>query len=48
MKVAAFMTVVLPQAIHIGAIQLMGIMAGKLKGTIPANTPRGSRYSTVS
>ena len=30
------MTVVLPQAIHIGAIQLMGIMAGKLKGTIPA------------
>ena len=43
MKVAAFSTMVLPQAMHIGVIQPMGIMAGKLKGTIPANTPSGSR-----
>src|SRR5476649_2825979 len=45
---AALMTMVLPEAIHSGAIQPMGIMAGKLNGTIPANTPIGSRYRLVS
>ena len=31
-----------------GIIQPKGIMAGKLKGTMPAKTPTGSRYMTVS
>ena len=39
---AALSTMVLPQAIHIGDIQPIGIMPGKLKGTMPANTPTGS------
>ena len=34
--------------IHRGIIQPKGIMEGKLKGTIPAKTPIGSRYMTVS
>ena len=41
--VAAFSTKVLPVAMQMGIIQPIGIMAGKLKGAIPANTPRGSR-----
>ena len=45
---AAFSTSVLPVAMHMGIIQPMGIMAGKLKGAIPAKTPRGSLYSVVS
>ncbi len=45
---AALMTIVLPVAIHIGVIQPIGIMAGKLKGTMPAKTPSGSRYRVVS
>ena len=39
---AALSTMVLPQAMHIGDIQPIGIMPGKLKGTMPANTPTGS------
>ena len=39
---------VLPQAMHRGVIQPIGIMAGKLNGAIPAKTPTGSRYRTVS
>lgn len=39
----AFITMVLPVAIHSGTIQPIGIMAGKLNGAIPANTPSGSR-----
>ena len=31
-----------------GVIQPMGIIAGKFQGTIPTNTPSGSRYVTVS
>ncbi len=33
---------------HRGAIQPMGIMAGKFQGAMPAKTPRGSRYWVVS
>ena len=47
-KEAAFSTRVLPAAIQVGAIQPKGIMAGKFTGTMPANTPSGSLYFTVS
>ncbi len=40
---AALSTKVLPQAMQIGSIQPKGIMAGKLNGAMPANTPSGSR-----
>ena len=40
---AALSTSVLPVAMHIGIIQPIGIMAGKLNGAIPTNTPSGSR-----
>ena len=40
---AGLSTKVLPQTMHRGAIQPTGIMAGKLQGAMPANTPRGSR-----
>ncbi len=40
---AALRTKVLPQAMQIGSIQPKGIMAGKLNGAMPANTPSGSR-----
>ena len=40
---ATLSTIALPQAMHTGAIQPMGIMAGKLKGAIPAKTPMDSR-----
>ena len=40
---AAFRTTVFPVAMARGTIQPQGIMAGKLKGTIPATTPRGIR-----
>jgi len=33
---------VFPQAIQMGVIHPIGIIAGKLNGTIPANTPNGS------
>ena len=39
---------VLPVAMQSGIIQPNGIIAGKLKGAMPANTPSGSRYVTVS
>ena len=39
----ALTTMVLPAAMQSGTIQPMGIIAGKLKGAIPANTPTGSR-----
>ncbi|OQA65229.1 MAG: hypothetical protein BWY37_01861 [Firmicutes bacterium ADurb.Bin262] len=45
---AALITMVLPAAMHSGVIQPIGIMPGKLKGTMPAKTPTGSRYRTVS
>ena len=35
-------------AMQVGAIQPKGIIAGKFTGTMPANTPSGSRYFTVS
>ena len=35
-------TKVFPQAMALGAIHI-GTMAGKLKGVIPATTPRGRR-----
>ena len=38
-----FSTSVLPVATHMGIIQPIGIMAGKLNGAMPANTPSGSR-----
>ena len=47
-KLAALSTRVLPVAMHRGAIQPMGIMAGKFQGAMPANTPRGSGYWLVS
>ena len=40
---AALITMVLPVAMHMGIIQPIGIMPGKLKGTMQPNTPRGSR-----
>ena len=40
---AALSTKVLPVAMHSGSIQPKGIMAGKLNGAMPANTPSGSR-----
>ena len=40
---AALSTKVFPVTMHSGIIQPQGIMAGKLKGAMPANTPRGSR-----
>src|SRR5665647_3425624 len=45
---AALSTSVLPVAMQRGSIQPKGIMAGKLKGAMPANTPSGSRKLTVS
>ena len=45
---AAFSTNVLPVVMAKGIIQPIGIMAGKLKGAMPANTPSGSRNDTVS
>ena len=45
---AAFSTKVLPVVMANGIIQPMGIMAGKLNGTMPTNTPSGSRNDTVS
>ena len=48
MKLAAFSTMVLPVAMHSGAIQPMGIMAGKFHGAMPAKTPSGSMYCVVS
>ena len=39
---AALSTIVLPDTMHRGDIQPMGIMPGKLKGTMPAKTPTGS------
>ncbi len=47
-KLAALSTSVLPVAMASGAIQPMGIMAGKFHGAIAANTPTGSMYCTVS
>jgi hypothetical protein len=47
-KLAALMTMVLPVAMQSGAIQLIGIMAGKFHGAMPANTPTGSRNYVVS
>ena len=35
-------------AMQNGAIQPIGIMAGKFHGAMPANTPSGSRYCVVS
>ena len=40
---AALRTRVLPVTMHRGSIQPKGIMAGKLKGAMPAKTPSGSR-----
>ena len=40
---AAFSTIVLPVTMQSGTIQPKGIMAGKLKGAMPAKTPSGSR-----
>ncbi len=40
---AAFSTKVLPVTMQSGIIQPKGIMAGKLNGAMPANTPSGSR-----
>ena len=42
-RLASFRTSVLPVAMQSGSIQPNGIMAGKLKGAMPANTPSGSR-----
>ena len=42
-ELEALSTKVLPVAMHIGIIQPMGIMPGKLKGATPAKTPTGSR-----
>ena len=47
-KLAALITIVLPVAMHRGAIHPMGIMAGKFQGAMPANTPTGSRICVVS
>ena len=47
-KLAALSTIVLPVAMHSGAIQPIGIMAGKFHGAMPAKTPTGSRYCVVS
>ena len=40
---AAFSTKVLPVVMQNGSIQPIGIIAGKLYGAMPANTPSGSR-----
>ncbi len=40
---ASLRTNVLPLTMHSGSIQPNGIIAGKLKGAMPANTPSGSR-----
>ena len=40
---ASLRTKVLPVAMQSGSIQPKGIMPGKLKGAMPANTPMGSR-----
>ncbi len=40
---ASFSTRVLPVTMQSGNIQPKGIMPGKLKGAMPANTPIGSR-----
>ena len=45
---AALITIVLPLAMQRGVIHPIGIIPGKFHGIIPANTPSGSRYSTVS
>ena len=45
---AALTTIVLPVAMQMGTIHPIGIIPGKLKGEIPANTPSGSLYVTVS
>ena len=42
-RLAALSTKVLPLAMQSGSIQPKGIMAGKLNGAMPANTPSGSR-----
>jgi hypothetical protein len=39
----ALSTSVSPVAMHMGIIHPIGIMAGKLNGAMPANTPNGSR-----
>ena len=44
----ALSTTVLPVAIARGTTQPQGIIAGKLKGMIPATTPKGTRYEAVS
>jgi len=45
---AALRTKVLPVVMANGSIHPIGIIAGKLYGAIPTNTPRGSLYETVS
>ena len=45
---AALSTMVLPVTMQSGTIQPKGIMAGKLKGAMPAKTPSGSLKVTVS
>jgi hypothetical protein len=40
---ASFRTNVLPATMQSGSIQPKGIIAGKLKGAMPAKTPSGSR-----
>ena len=40
---AALSTKVLPVVMQNGSIQPIGIMAGKLYGAMPTNTPSGSR-----
>jgi len=47
-KLAALMIIVLPVAMHKGAIQPIGIIAGKFQGAMPANTPMLSIYCVVS
>ena len=39
---ASLSTIVLPAAMQQGVIQPIGIMPGKLNGTMPAKTPTGS------
>src|SRR5450756_2423330 len=45
-RLDALSTRVLPVAMHRGSIQPKGIMAGKLKGAIPANTPSCLLYTS--
>jgi len=47
-KLAAFITIVFPVAMHRGAIHPIGIIAGKFHGAMPANTPMLSIYCVVS